>query len=184
MNEMAAWRRYQELMMIATQLTLRNSLLTLGAGALLVPVLAAAPAHAQYRQTISNDLHRCTAGSGPAVMVTVDGVESSSGRVRVQSYNGTAADWLKKGRWLSRVEASARAGTMTFCLPVPSAGTYAIAVRHDVNGNGNTDLSKDGGGMSNDPSINIFNLGKPSYKKTAFPVGNGVKSIRIQMRYM
>jgi uncharacterized protein (DUF2141 family) len=57
-------------------------------------------------------------------------------------------------------------------------------VRHDVNGNGHTDLTQDGGGMSNNPSINIFNLGKPSYKKTAISVGNGVKSIRIQMRYM
>ena len=38
--------------------------------------------------------------------------------------------------------------------------------------------------MSNNPSINVFNLGKPSYAKTAFPVGNQVKSIRIQMRYM
>ena len=29
--------------------------------------------------------------------------------------------------------------------------------------------------MSNNPSINIFNLGKPSYKKTGFDVGNGVE---------
>ena len=166
--------------MTATASSFRNSLLALGA----VGLVAAVPAHAQYRQKISNDLARCTAGSGPAVMVTVDGVKASQGRMRVQSYNGTAADWLKKGRWLNRVEAPARAGTMTFCLPVPGPGTYAIAVRHDLNGNGDTDLSQDGGGMSNNPSINIFNLGKPSYKKTAIAVGDGVKSIRIQMRYM
>ena len=159
--------------------TFRTGLLALGT----VGLLAAAPAHAQYRQKISNDLNKCAGGSGPAVMVTVDGVSASKGRIRVQSYNGTAADWLKKGRWLNRVEAPARAGTMTFCLPVPGPGTYAIAVRHDLNGNGDTDLTEDGGGMSNNPSINIFNLGKPSYKKTAFEVGNGVKSIRIQMRY-
>lgn len=166
--------------MTATATTLRHSLLALGA----IGLAAALPAHAQYRQKISNDLNRCTAGSGPAVMVTVDGVSASKGRIRVQSYKGTADDWLKKGRWLNRVEAPARAGTMTFCLPVPGPGTYAIAVRHDVNGNGDTDLSQDGGGMSNNPSINIFNLGKPSYKKTAISVGQGVKSIRIQMRYM
>ena len=52
-----------------------------------------------------------------------------------------------------------------------------------VNGNGKTDLREDGGGMSNNPSINIFNLGKPSYKKTAFEVGNAVKPITISMRY-
>lgn len=144
----------------------------------------AAPAFAQYKQEIRNDLQRCTAGSGPAVMVTVEGIASSRGNVRVQSYRATAADWLQRGRWLSRIQVPARAGTMTFCLPVSGAGNYAIAVRHDVNGNGGTDIRTDGGGMSNNPSINIFNLGKPSYTKTSFPVGDGVKSIRVQMKYM
>jgi uncharacterized protein (DUF2141 family) len=142
------------------------------------------PASAQYNEKIGNDLNRCRNGGGPAVLVTVDGVKVSQGRVRVQSYRATSGDWLKKGRWLSRIEAPAKAGTMAFCVPVPSSGSYAIAVRHDLDADGKTDLSSDGGGMSNNPSINIFNLGKPSYTKTAFPVGDGVKSIRIQMRYM
>jgi len=88
------------------------------------------------------------------------------------------------GKWINRIETAAKAGTMTFCLPVPEAGTYGVAVRHDVNGNGKTDLTKDGGGMSNNPSINIFNLGKPSYTKVGVAVGNETKSIRIQMKYM
>ncbi len=142
-----------------------------------------APATAQYRQKISNDMSKCAAGAGPAVRVTIDGVKSSEGRIRVQSYRGTQADWLESGRWINRIEGAARAGTMTFCVPVPSSGTYGIAVRHDVNGNGKTDIRTDGGAMSNNPSINILNLGKPSYKKTAFTVGNGVESIRIKMRY-
>jgi len=144
----------------------------------------AAPAVAQYRQPIANDLGKCRSGDGPAVLVTVGGIKSSAGTLRVQSYHGTAADWLKKGRWLNRIEVPARAGSMTFCLPVPSAGTYGIAVRHDVNGNGETDIMQDGGGMSNNPSINVFNLGKPAYTKTAFTVGDEVKPIRIQMKYM
>ncbi|MDE8653759.1 DUF2141 domain-containing protein [Novosphingobium album (ex Liu et al. 2023)] len=144
----------------------------------------AAPAAAQYRQEIRNDPGKCVAGGGPAVMVTVDGIKSSAGKLRVQSYRATAADWLAKGRWIYRIEAPARAGTMTFCMPVPAAGSYGIAVRHDINGNGETEITTDGGGMSNNPSINIFNLGKPSYAKTAIAVGPGVKSIRIQMKYM
>ncbi|MCU0948923.1 MAG: DUF2141 domain-containing protein, partial [Porphyrobacter sp.] len=51
-------------------------------------------------------------------------------------------------------------------------------------GNGKTDISKDGGGMSNNPSINIFNLGKPKYTKVGVAVGDEVKSIRIQMKYL
>ncbi len=143
-----------------------------------------APALAQYRQMIGNDMSKCGADGGPAVMVTVDGIKSSTGKVRVQSYRATASEWLEKGRWLNRIEAPARAGTMRFCMPVPAAGSYGIAVRHDANGNGETDLTKDGGAMSNNPSINIFNLGKPNFRKTAISVGSDVKAIRIQMRYM
>ena len=141
-------------------------------------------AQAQYRQTISNNPAKCQSGGGkPAVWITINNVSASRGTLRVQSYRGTSADWLKKGRWLSRIELPARAGQMNVCMPVPEAGTYAIAIRHDLNGNGDTDLREDGGGMSNNPSINIFNLGKPSHTKTAFSVGNGVKSITINMRY-
>lgn len=161
------------------KLRLPVSMIALGALA-----LSAAPALAQYRQAIGNDMGKCGRGDGPAVLVTVDGVKAAKGRIRVQSYHATAGDWLKKGRWINRIDAGARTGTMSFCMPVPSAGSYAIAVRHDLDGDGETDLSSDGGGMSNNPSINIFNLGKPSVSKTAFAVGSGVKSIRIHLRYM
>lgn len=143
-----------------------------------------APAIAQYRQEIRNDPARCAADAGPAVQVTVTGVKAGSGLIRVQSYRGTSADWLKKGRWLARIETPARRGTMTFCVPVPAAGAYAIAVRHDLNGNGDTDITSDGGGMSNNPSINVFNLGKPSIDRTRIQVGDSPRSIQINMRYM
>ncbi|MBN8844525.1 MAG: DUF2141 domain-containing protein [Sphingomonadales bacterium] len=142
---------------------------------------SAATAQAEGR-VISNDLSKCR--SGPSTLVQISGVKASTGKIRVQSYRGTAADWLAKGRWLTRVEVPARAGSMTICVPLPEAGVYGIAVRHDVNGNGKTDLSADGGGMSNNPSISIFNLGKPSYKKTAFSVGDSPKTISISMKYM
>lgn len=154
----------------------------LGAVALATGV-AAVPAAAQYGQVLSNDSSRCS-GDSPAVRVTLSGVESSRGTVRVQAYKGTSADWMQKGRWLTRIESPARGGTMSFCVPLPAPGTYAIAVRHDVNGNGKTDITSDGGGMSNNPSINLLNLGKPSVSRTAFLVGDGVKSITITMRYM
>ena len=141
------------------------------------------PADAQYRQKITHDASKCAAGGGPAVWVTINGIKTSTGTIRIQSYRGTKQDWLEKGRWIYRMEAPAKAGSMTFCMPLPAPGKYGIAVRHDVNGNGKTDIFTDGGAMSNNPSINIFNLGKPSYKKTAFDVGNGVKTMSIQMRY-
>lgn len=146
-------------------------------------LLSSTPAFAAGR-VISNDLTPCRSGNGPAVLVKVSGLKAATGKIRVQSYRGTKDQWLKKGAWLNRIETRANAKNMTFCMPIGKAGEYAIAVRHDLNGNGKTDLSKDGGGMSNNPSISIFNLGKPSYKKTKFAIGNEVKSISITMKYM
>ncbi|KLE34845.1 DUF2141 domain-containing protein [Aurantiacibacter luteus] len=144
----------------------------------------AAPASAQqYRNELRHSSAPCQ-GSGPAVWLTVSGVSVSQGTLRVQLYRGTRADWLESGRWLNRIEVPARAGTMQVCMPVPAAGDYAIAVRHDVNNNGSTDLRTDGGGMSNNPSINIFNLGRPSVDRTRFSVAREVKPMSIRMRYM
>jgi uncharacterized protein (DUF2141 family) len=135
-------------------------------------------------QEVSNDLSRCAAGNGPAVLVSVRGVKESAGRIRVQSYPATGTAWLAKGRWLHRVETRANAGSMNFCVPVPAEGKYGIAVRHDRNANGKTDISQDGGGFSNNPSINILNLGKPAVSKVAFQAGPGVTRISINLRYM
>lgn len=160
------------------------SMVGLGAFAGALPAFAQASSTGDYRNVVSNNMRSCAPGGGPSVRVRINGVKSSSGKIRVQVYNGTRADWLESGRWLNRIELPARRGNMTVCLPVPASGSYAVAVRHDTNSNGKTDLRIDGGGMSNNPSINIFNLGKPSVDKTRFNVGNGVRSIAITMKYM
>ncbi|MHA7820711.1 MAG: DUF2141 domain-containing protein [Erythrobacter sp.] len=160
------------------------SLMALGSVTGSAPALAQASSNSDYRNIISNNMRACAPGAGPAIRVTINGVKNASGKVRVQVYNGTSADWLESGKWLNRIELPAKAGRMTVCLPVPSSGAYAVAVRHDVNGNGSTDLRTDGGAMSNNPSINIFNLGKPGIDETRFRVGGGVSSIAITMKYM
>lgn len=145
-----------------------------------------APAQAQFRNTLTHDTSRCS-GNGPAVWMQISNISEPKGKLRVQLYRATKQDWLEKGRWINRIElpaSASRNGAIMVCMPVPSTGNYAIAVRHDVNGNGSTDLTSDGGGMSNNPSINIFNLGKPSVNKTAFSVGSEVKSMSIRMRYL
>lgn len=153
------------------------------AGTLWAALVAVAPAHAQYRQEIANDPAVCRR-EGPSIRVNISEIRNADGTVRVQLYRGIEEDWLESGRWIYRIEMPARQGSMSFCLPVPRAGTYGVAVRHDVNGNGETDIFRDGGAMSNNPSINVFNLGKPSYRKTRFEVGDAPVTINIRMRYM
>lgn len=148
-----------------------------------VAALGADPAQAQrYQQELRHSAAPCE-GAGPAIQVTVTGIRTASGKIRVQLYRGTEADWLETGRWLNRIELPARAGSMTICMPAPASGDYAIAVRHDVNENGETDIRTDGGAMSNNPSINIFNLGRPSINRTRFSLGNEVMPMTIRMRY-
>jgi len=149
-------------------------------------VMTAAPAFA-HGQEIMNDLSRCsTEAKGPAVLIEVRGFAAPTGRVRVQSYPATKDAWLSKGAWLHRIDVPVKPsnGGMRFCLPVPEQGRYGIAVRHDRDGNGKTDITRDGGGFSNDPSISIFNLGKPGVEKAAFRVGPGVTKITINLKYM
>ena len=149
-------------------------------------MIAAIPAMA-HGQVIPNDLERCGGSrNGPAVLVDVRGFAAETGKVRVQSYPATKSAWLSKGEWLNRIDIPVRPsnGTMRFCMPVPQPGKYGIAVRHDRDGNGKTDISRDGGGFSNNPSISIFNLGKPGVEKAAFYAGPGVTKITITLKYM
>lgn len=159
-------------------------LLAMGAAAPTAPVAAQASSSSDFRNVISNNMRSCAPGAGPAVRVTINGIKSSTGKIRAQIYNGTSRDWLEKGRWLNRIEVPARRGRMTLCMPVPSSGSYAVAVRHDANNNNETDVfGGDGGAMSRNPSVNVFNLGRPGVDKTRFDVGGGVRSISITMKY-
>lgn len=153
-----------------------------GATAFYAPTLAA---QSGYANVISNNLSKCASGKGPAVRVRITGLKSSRGNLFVRTYKATSRDWLKSKRYLTRLDARPRAGSMTVCVPVPAAGRYAIAVQHDANGNRKMDVSKDGAGMSNNPSIGSF-LGiprPPSVGKATFNAGKGVTNVSIRMRY-
>lgn len=136
-------------------------------------LLAAAPASAQ-----AADPGACTAATQTRLMVTVRGLKNSTGKLRVQLYDG--AGFMKKGRWLGRVEAAAREGA-TVCIAVPRAGNYAVAVRHDANGNGKSDWN-DGGGFSRDPKLSLFKL-EPDFTKVVIPVRAGENRVTITMNY-
>jgi uncharacterized protein (DUF2141 family) len=164
----------------------RRSALT----ALVLAGVIAAPVAAQgyaYARSMNNDLGQCAAGKGPAVHITVTGLKSSDGNLFVRAYPANKGDWLVSKRYVMRVDAKPRAGSMTVCVPLPAAGDFAIAVQHDANGNRQTDVSTDGAGMSNNPGIKKI-LGlvprPPSVDKTRFTAGPGVTRMTISMQYL
>jgi uncharacterized protein (DUF2141 family) len=147
------------------------------AAAALAILAVAAPAHGAY----GPDPAACSAGSKrPAVLVNVSGFKAREGRVRVQIYN--SQNYLVKGQRVSRVDLPVVAPSMPICVPLPAPGTYAVAVRHDVNGNNKSRDWSDGGGFSRNPRISFFHL-KPSFGEVAIPVGNAPRPVTVVLNY-
>jgi len=152
-----------------------------GTAALAVPLAAQT-----YARSAPNDMSLCAAGKGPAVRIAVSGIKSSGGNLFARAYLAKGGDWLKSKRYVMRIDAAPRQGSMTVCVPLPAPGEYAIAVVHDANGNRGTDISTDGAGMSNNPKINKF-LGiprPPSVEKTRFTAGPGITRMDIAIQYL
>lgn len=145
--------------------------------AILLSCATAAPAAA-----LGPDASACNEGR-PAILVSVNGFKARTGKLRVQLYGNDPKAFLAKGGKLRRIELPVTAGgTMNVCVAVPHPGTYAIAVRHDVNGDNALHDWSDGGGFSNNPHLSLLHL-KPSLSDTQIAVGNGVKTISVVLLY-
>ena len=147
------------------------------AAAALTLGLPAAPAAA----ALGPDAPACHGGSGrPALLVSVSGFKLRGGRVRVQIYD--ASNFLVKGQRVARVDLPVTSSVMPVCVALPRPGSYAVAVRHDVNGNNKSGDWSDGGGFSRNPKISFFHL-KPSFGEVAVPVGNGPRGVSVVLNY-
>jgi len=150
-------------------------MLTIAAGAL----AALAPASAA-EAALGPDAASCRSGDQSALLVNVSGFKARSGRVRVQIYDGS--NFLVKGKRVRRVDLPVTASAMPICVALPGPGTYAVAVRHDVNGNNKSGDWSDGGGFSRNPKISLFKL-KPSFSQVAVPVGKAPKAVPVVLNY-
>lgn len=143
-------------------------------------VALAAPVAADPRESRPDDA-TCAKGGSPAVMVYVAGLKNGAGKVRVQAYGPGASNYLKKGEWAGRVDVTlAGRRSVEVCLPLPAAGHYSVAVRHDANANHKSDWN-DGAGFSRNPKLSL--LGRPSFGQTAVPVARGPAKIRVVINY-
>ena len=139
----------------------------------------AAPAAGQA--AMGPDSASCRSGAGePAMLVNVSGFKSRTGRVRVQVYD--QSNFLMKGERVRRVDLPVVSQAMPICVALPGPGTYAVAVRHDVNGNNKSGDWGDGGGFSRNPKISLLKL-KPKFGEVAVPVGNAPKSVSVVLNY-
>ena len=120
-----------------------------------------------------------------SVTVHVTGLRSTRGQV-LACLVSVAADFPDCSRDATsrrmRVPAG-EAATIVFA-PVP-AGTYAVSVLHDENGNGRADMAlmipKEGFGFSRNPAIAF---GPPRFSRASFGVNGASVQQTIRMRYI
>jgi len=149
----------------------------LASGAALAFALAATPAAAQ----LGPDAAACRPG-GSGILVNVEGFRERTGNIRVALYGSDPSKFLRRGQTLRKIDVPVtRGGIMSVCIRVPGPGRYAVAVRHDQDGNGRSGWS-DGGGFSRNPRISLTNL-RPSYDRVAIDAGRGVTRVRVVLNY-
>ena len=120
----------------------------------------------------------------PRVEVTVEGLRNTKGDVVVEIYPDAAKGFLTSRTRLGRTRAKAEPGVRV-CIPAPAAGWYAVVAYHDEDGDRHFSknflgLPSEGFGVSNNPPPA---LGKPSFSKVRFQVGEGETQTRIRIRY-
>jgi uncharacterized protein (DUF2141 family) len=152
--------------------------LTAKAGGVAAIVLAAQASPAQA--VLGPDAAACR-GRGPALIVNVDGFKQRSGHIRVNVYGSDPARFLARGQYIRQINLPVtRTGAMPICVSLPRAGQYAVAVRHDVDGDGND--WGDGGGFSRNPRLSLTSL-RPRYQNVAINVGPSVHNVNVVLNY-
>lgn len=147
----------------------------------------AAPLHSASWTQSGPDAAHCAPGAGTAFLVQITGLKNRQGTVRVRLFGGSPDSYFDREKALVRTQIPTPAGDpVTICVPVPKSGTYAIDVRHDVNGDDRSDMS-DGGGTSGNPRPSFWALvtrKKPSPAVTQVSIAGGVKVVPITMLYL
>lgn len=130
-------------------------------------------------------LGAATDAPGVDVVVHVSGLRSHKGQVLACLSDKPASfpDCSKDASARRMAMPAAQAASIAFG-PVP-AGTYAISLLHDENGNGRADMAvfipKEGFGFSRNPAIAF---GPPRFARAAFVVTDTPVQQNVQMRYI
>jgi uncharacterized protein (DUF2141 family) len=131
----------------------------------------------------------CRAGeSGPALLISAEGLKDRSGLLRAELYPATEDDFLQddailvnEGKTFRRVDLDVPAsGPAVLCMRVPAAGRYALSILHDRDRNLKFGLSSDGIGFSGNQKLR---LAKPKVAGAMITAGAGITRISIRLNY-
>lgn len=132
---------------------------------------------------VITDPRSCVKGT-QSVRITVQNVKKSEGYIVADVHNDVKEDWLKGDKVVLRIRAKAQKGETSFCIPIRTAGEYAIALYHDKNDNKKFDkgflgIPKERFAMSNNPK---FGTKSPKYEKAAFTVPVSGVDMSVEMK--
>jgi uncharacterized protein (DUF2141 family) len=119
------------------------------------------------------------------VWLTVNGFNSQKGVCLACLYRTKEGFPTKRNKALSCINAKITGSSATLSFPNVPPGTYALAIVHDENSNGDMDtnfmgLPKEGYGISNN---RLSRFGPPTFANAAFRVETGDVKLSITMQY-
>lgn len=114
--------------------------------------------------------------------VKVDDIRSDKGKLMLAVYD-SAAGWDGKAKPVAAQAQAVAGDNITFHFEGLAAGTYAISVMHDENGNGKLDtnfvgMPIEGYGFSNDPSV----MRKATFAEASFQLDDKGTAIELHLR--
>lgn len=133
---------------------------------------------------------RCRANeSGPAFLVTVNGLKDRQGRLKLEVYPANDTDFLaddniliSQGKTFRRVEVAVPAGAAPqLCVRVPRAGRYSVSLLHDRNSNRRFNWRRDGIGFASNPRLG---RSQPAARAASAVAGSRPTRINITMNYL
>jgi uncharacterized protein (DUF2141 family) len=125
---------------------------------------------------------------GPAIIVAAEGFRNRDGNVKLEAYPSNDTDFLaddnvlvSAGKIFRRVEETVpRQGPVSICIRVPRPGPYSLMLLHDINANHRFNVSTDGAGFPNNPTLG---WSRPSALAARVIAGPGITRIRIVLNY-
>ena len=125
------------------------------------------------------------AGSG-TITIKITGLRSANGNLLVALFNAKKGFPGKYENALKQTNVTAAGSEHVAVFSDVPFGTYAVAVRHDENGNGKLDtnflgMPKEGVGTSNNPKSKF---GPPSFDDASFRLDQGAMELNVNLRYL
>ncbi|MEI6486666.1 MAG: DUF2141 domain-containing protein [Sphingomonadales bacterium] len=164
-------------------------MIRMGLAVVLVLAPAAAIAQIESSPALGRAEGQCRPGeTGPAVLITVEGLKDRRGHLRAELYPDNDEDFLEDdnvlvnaGKTFRRVEVEVpQAGAVIVCIRTPGPGVYTMSLLHDRDGNRKFGLSTDGVGFPGNPKLGFS---KPKAAAVRFRAGPGLTTISIRMNY-